>query len=408
MRGNLADTACVLSCALLTIAGCAGAESHWAGTVTDSAGVAIVENTGSAPLDGGGWSVGQTPDLAIGAVEGDSSYQFFGIAGAHRMADGRYVVVNVGSRQVRVYDAHGVFLRSFGRRGGGPEEFEMPLLGGVVHDTLIVVDRAHRRLSMVDADAGIVRVARIADEVGGYLNPVGGFGDGEVVFGGALDMARTQLQQGVNRAQTFYRSCRPDGSLAADFGHQLGADFYIQRMGARGPATPPVIMPFGRMPVAAVSPDRFYFGSQDSWEIEAYEPSGKLVRLIRRKWNPVAVTEEQRRQYIDEAVADMPEQNQARVRAMLADVPAARAFPPYGEIAADALGDLWVADYAPPGDQHPTWTIFDADGKLSGRVSTPPGVRILEIGEDYLLGVYRDDLGVEYLHQYAVRRPATD
>ncbi|MDH3292667.1 MAG: hypothetical protein OEO20_17340 [Gemmatimonadota bacterium] len=405
MRHLLADTARTLPCALVIVAACGGGESRWAGTSTDSAGVMIVENAGTVPLDDGGWGIAPAPDLAIGAGEGDTTYQFFGIAGAHRTAEGQFVVVNAGSRDVRVYDARGTFLRSFGRSGGGPEEFEAPVLGGVVNDTLIVVDRAHHRISMVHADAGIVRVMRVADEVGAYLNPVGAFHNGEVVFGGALDMGRTQFQQGLNRAHTFYRSCRPDGSLAADFGPKMGADFFIQRMGPRGPETPPAFVPFGRMPVATVSPDRFYFSSQDTWEIEAYEPSGTLVRLIRLDRDPAAVTDEHTSRYIEGIVGDIPGENGARMRQMLSEIPVPHVFPPYGELAADALGYLWVADYAPPGDERSTWTIFDPDGRLSGRVTAPPGISILEIGEDYLLGVYRDELDVEYLHQYAVSRP---
>jgi hypothetical protein len=401
MRQLLRATVRAPLCALAILAACGGDGSSWAGTMTDSAGVVIVENTGPVPLDGGGWSIASEPDLAIGAVEGDTAYQFFGISGAHRTAEGQYVVVNAGSRDVRVYDARGVFLRSFGRRGGGPEEFEMPLLAGVSHDTLIVVDQVHHRLSMVHPEAGIVRVARVADEVGPFLNPAGAFANGEVVFGGALDMERTQLRRGMNRASTFYRSCDTDGALAADFGQQPGADFFSDR----GPGAKPRLVPFGRVPLAAVSPDRFYFGSQDGWEIDAYDPSGKLVRLIRLDRDPVAVTDEDTQQFIDDVTADIPAEYVAQAREMLSETPVPDVFPPYGALETDALGYLWVADYSRPGEESSMWTIFDADGRLSGQVTAPPGVSILEIGADYLLGVYRDELGVEYLHQYAVRRP---
>lgn len=391
-------------CALAILAACGGDGSGWTGTMTDSAGVVIVENNGSVPLDGGGWSIAAEPDLAIGTVEGDAVYQFFGIAGAHRTADGRIAVVNAGSREVRVYDASGVFVRSFGRRGGGPEEFEMPLLAGVSHDTLIVVDQAHHRISMVHPDAGIVRVARVADAVGPFLNPVGAFANGEAVFGGALDMERTELHQGLNRASTFYRSCNPDGAPAADFGHQPGADFFMEH----GPGAKPRLVPFGRMPLAAVSPDRFYFGSQDGWEIEAYDPSGTLVRLIRLDREPVAVTDADTRRYVDDMTADIPGEYVAQAREMLSATPVPDFFPPYGALETDALGYLWVADYARPGEDASTWTIFDPDGRLSGRVTAPPHVAPLQIGADYLLGVYRDALGVEYLHRYAVRRPGRE
>jgi len=401
MRRVTTTAAPLCLCALALAAACGGDGSGWAGTITDSAGVVIVQNTGPVPLGGGGWSIASEPDLAIGAVEGDTAYQFFGISGAHRTAEGEYAVVNAGSRNVRVYDARGAFLRSFGRRGGGPDEFEMPVLAGVAHDTLIVVDQVHHRLSMVHPEAGIVRVARVADDVGPFLNPVGAFANGEAVFGGALDMEHTQIRRGLNRAATFYRSCDPGGALAADFGQQPGADFFMER----GPGTKPQLVPFGRMPLAAVSPDRFYFGSQDGWEIEAYDPSGKLVRLIRLDRDPAAVTDADTRRYIEDMTTDIPAEYVAQVREMLSAIPVPDVFPPYGALETDALGYLWVADYPRPGEEASTWTIFDPDGRLSGRITAPPHVATLEIGADYLLGVYRDELGVEYLHRYALRRP---
>jgi hypothetical protein len=119
----------------------------------------------------------------------------------------------------------------------------------------------------------------------------------------------------------------------------------------------------------------------------------------------VAVTDEDTQRFIDDVTADIPAEYVAQAREMLSETPVPDVFPPYGALETDALGYLWVADYSRPGEESSMWTIFDADGRLSGQVTAPPGVSILEIGADYLLGVYRDELGVEYLHQYAVRRP---
>ena len=130
-------------------------------TVTDSAGVAIVENSGPPPPDGGGWAVSPEPSLSIGTLEGEEVYQFFGVAGIHRFSDGRIGVANVGSRSVRIFAADGTHLQSFGQQGGGPEEFEMPLLAGAIGDTLVVTDRAHHRLSLVHPDLGFVGLAPI-------------------------------------------------------------------------------------------------------------------------------------------------------------------------------------------------------------------------------------------------------
>jgi hypothetical protein len=345
--------------------------------------------------------------LVIGTVDGDTTYQLFGVAGAHRTADGSIAVVNAGSFDVRVFAADGTFLRSFGQRGAGPEEFGMPVLAGTQADTLVVVDRAHHRLAFVHPDDGFIRLARVDDEVGGFLNPAGMFPNGQAVFGGAFDMRRIgDLREGMNRAHTFYRSCNPDGSMGADFGDKEGAEFFIGNLGGSGPDSRPALIPFGKVPLATVSQDRFYFASGGTYEIEVYDPSGQLVRVIRLEHEPVPVTQDHVTQYIEGVTADVPDPEQARMmRQHLARLPAPDAFPAMSALAGDQLGYLWVADYAPPGQEESTWNVFDPSGVLAGRVKLPPQVYPLEIGEDYLLGAYRDELGVEYLHLYAVERP---
>jgi sugar lactone lactonase YvrE len=70
----------------------------------------------------------------------------------------------------------------------------------------------------------------------------------------------------------------------------------------------------------------------------------------------------------------------------------------------DADGNLWVLDYARPGDDGRHWTVFSADGRALGRVETPPGLRVLEIGRDYVLGVWQDELDVEYVRMHRLER----
>ena len=50
------------------------------------------------------------------------------------------------------------------------------------------------------------------------------------------------------------------------------------------------LIPFGKHAMQAVGPDRFFFGSGDSWEVKAYDPAGTLKRVIRldRELQPVS------------------------------------------------------------------------------------------------------------------------
>jgi hypothetical protein len=394
--------------ALLLGLGCRGASRAPVRVeVRDSAGVEVVLNTGSITEVPATWTVSSEPTLAIGSVEGDEAYQFLGIAGAHRLSDGRLGVVNAGSREVRFYGPGGRHLVTMGRKGGGPEEFEAPALAGFIGDTLIIVDRAHHRLTFVHPDEGFVGLARVSDDVGGFLNPVGSLAGGRSVFGGAFDMRRIgELHNGMNRAHTYYRSCNPDGSPAADFGDKAGAEFFIRDLEAGGQDSRPAQVPVGKMPVATASSSYLYFSDQDKWEIEVHAADGTLVRVIRQAWEPIPVEQEDVARYFEEMAAGVGDPEQAlRMREYLSRLPVPDHFPPFDDLLADRLGYLWVEDYSRPGTEASTWTVFDPEGVRTARLTLPPRFNPIEIGADYVLGVGWDALEVEYVRMYALERP---
>ncbi len=49
-------------------------------------------------------------------------------------------------------------------------------------------------------------------------------------------------------------------------------------------------------------------------------------------------------------------------------------------------------------------TFFDSTGVWVGAVDLPPGHEPLEIGSDYLIATYRDDLDVDFVAVYALHR----
>ncbi|MCZ6857663.1 MAG: hypothetical protein O7F70_06650, partial [Gemmatimonadetes bacterium] len=84
----------------------------------------IVENFDPAWSDGDVWRVAEFPELTLGGLDAAPEYEFFNVAGAVRLSDGRLVVANAGSYELRFYTASGTYQTHAGRQGGGPGEFE--------------------------------------------------------------------------------------------------------------------------------------------------------------------------------------------------------------------------------------------------------------------------------------------
>jgi len=359
--------------------------------------------------------VDPNPLLSIGTFQGDSVYQLYRIQGAVRLEDGRIVVANAGSGEIRVFDGEGRFMVSHGRKGEGPGEFQRPTLAGILGpDTLVVVDTDLRRISLLQAGVGFLSSVRISDDVGGGAYPQGMFSDGTLVLGGGFFWSSdggVELNSGYSRRATAYRAAGLDGELATDFGEFAGSEFFmqIQDQGGGAISMSARLIPFGKFAMQAVGPDRFYYSSGDSWEIQGFDSAGELQRLIRHDRNPLPVHGEDLDALIQEEIGELSDpSDEPEVRTGYEEMPVPDFMPAMARLHSDARGYLWVEHYRRPGDETPVYDVLDPDGRLVGEVTLPPGLGILEIGDDYILALYRDELEVEYLKLLRLQRPLVD
>lgn len=119
----------------------------------------------SAATPIGAWRLSSLPAVDIGVAEGDPPYELTTASSSLQLPDGRVVIANGGSNELRVFDSQGRFLRSIGRKGGGPGEFGGPLhLALVEPDSFLAYDMNQQRLSVFDSSGEFVRATRVAAE----------------------------------------------------------------------------------------------------------------------------------------------------------------------------------------------------------------------------------------------------
>jgi hypothetical protein len=80
-------------------------------------------------------------------------------------------------------------------------------------------------------------------------------------------------------------------------------------------------------------------------------------------------------------------------------------FPPYFYVKSDAAGNLWVQEYHPLPALRKSWSVFDTSGIFLGDVEMPGKFQVFEIGEDYVLGNWRDELDIEHVRLYRIVKP---
>jgi hypothetical protein len=396
----------VLACALLVAAGCGpGRRDVPAFSTRDSAGVVIADNI-VAPVEPGPWTLSADPVLQIGEVTGQEAYLFARIRGVVRLSDGRIAVADNRAPDLRIFGADGRHERTFGRKGGGPGEFQSPsILGVLPGDTIVVVDGGLRRISLFHPDAGFIRSATPDDDVPGYLLPVGMFASGAVVD--EQTVLPDNPEDGYGRRPVEYRVVSLDGELVSDMGRFSGYEVVMASQ-EDGGLTQVITgnAPFGKSPAAAVRGDRFYYGAQDTWEIRVLRPDGSVERIIRWNREPAAVTDAQLAAFIENKLSNLPDFNLARrYRRLYRDAPVPERHPAYGSLFVDRLGWLWVEETRLSDDAPYRWTILDPAGRVAGAIDLPPRFRLEDVGADYVLGCWVDELGVNYVRMYALSRP---
>lgn len=385
-------------------AGCGAGDAGRGDVVMrDSAGIQIVEARRGLWPEGREWRVPSPPRLEIGVVEGDPAYQLFRVTGATRLKDGRIVVANGGSSQLRVFDADGRFLGEVGGPGEGPGEFRA-LVGVWPYrgDSIAAWDGRLRRITVFDRELQFVRSARL--ERPGF-NPIvlGAFPDGSVVtFDEQLELPDASPREQYG---TFARH-GPEGEFLDSIA-RYPTFTTVPIQGPDGTNLFISVVTFGPHTVAAVAPANFVVGTARDYELRVHSRDGLLVRLIRWHGPDRAVRDADVAKYREERLESARNVDELRrVRAEIEQTPVAPEFPAYRMLVVDRTGNLWVESYPRPGENgRRRWTVFDAAGRMLGDVAIPERLWVFEIGDDYVLGVERDELGVEYVRMYALVKP---
>jgi len=381
-------------------------------TSRDSAGVTIVENT----FPSGGlldrWEVGPEPILNIGTLGGDPHFEFIRVDEGVRLSDGSLLVVDGRAMNVRVFDAEGEFVRWIGGLGQGPGEFQrVALLGVQPGDTVHFSDVGQGRVSRFTSEGEFLRTFRIQSEVRVFGLPAGVFRDGTI-------LAKTvphedpgeEFDNVLQRLPIDYLGVDEEGRTVVEFGSLPGPEVAVGRelRGGGGSFNYSRGIPFGKVPATAVSWDRFFMGSADNYEILTLDRDGQLTHIIRLDHVQRPVTGEVRARLVEAHVSTLADPTEApALREYYRDAHYPEFMPAYKRFLTDGVGNLWVEEYRPWFEGATEWLVFDASGRLSARVPLFPGFRVTDIGEHYIMGVFRDEFDVEYVQMYELkRRPA--
>jgi hypothetical protein len=344
------------------------------------------------------WRISATPSLSIGEGPGGPESPIFGVSGIVRLSDGRIVVADRGPRLL-IFDATGRYIRTLGRKGGGPGEFSS--ISGIqllANDTVLVVDNSNRRISYFTADNGFGRSTTIPSE-NNVPRIAGALSDGTLVGSRRISGPSPSQGEGVwwipreqqvfrfdvaRRTYTILRTfSQPGGSLTIPY---QGGTRILVVMGAPMP-----------QPSVALAGRRIYVTTGEQFEIMVYPPDSRNPTIIRRAdYEPRAMTQA-------DLIGWFTEQEAFNSRVTIDfnrvqwNIP--RGFPvsAISALQVDQEGNVWAEEGPWVTGRDKAWSVFAPSGRHIAQVVMPPGFRPFEMRGEAVLGVWTDALGVEHV-----------
>lgn len=378
-------------------------------TASDSAGIPVLVISGQRWGPGEAWRVDPAPVLEIGA--GGPDQELFRVRGAVRLPSGAVVVANAGTGELRWFGPDGAFVRSAGGEGEGPGEFTA--MWGVARrgDTLYAHDFMEGRVERFDtAGLFIDGVSLPRDDGlpmkvfpvrGGYL---------------ALHLRDFDLtgEWSLQRRIARYVHYDSTGEVLVEFARLPG-----EEMVSRGGGDADQSWVVGGAPMIghrqweALAGDVLVAGVTDEWALRAYEVGSadaptELARILRSPERERPVTDDDVERVNREAFSRREEitpefRRTIEERWEVAPPPEVR--PTFTGMAGDSEGFVWLRSYLPDAEAAgEPWLVVDPLGDVLGDVLLPKDLTVYEIGVDYVLGSVRDEMDMQLVRLYRLRR----
>lgn len=369
------------------------------------------------------------PVRTLSRPEARYAEPFTSLVGIRELSDGRVLIGDSHERTVQLLDLVNGVARVIGREGAGPEEYAIPsrliALGG---DTTLLYDAGNDRYLVILGDGRITGTTLLETSSGSRMggapsgwDAIGGFYyRRDVSPPGERRLGDTPARAAILRFDRHDRRIDTVAVLAIPAGRSQGArqldGGMLQMLDNR---------PLAAEDVAAVAPDgRVAVVRAAPYRVEWVQRDGRRVVGPELRHQPRRVTDDDKRAFLQAQIRPgsiivrrpagggdgraMPIERSGLPRPRNEtdiDDPALTwpsHMPPFlagaARVAPD--GTLWVLRTRAHNDPIPTYDLFDAAGRLTGRVALPEATRLLGFGRGavYLIRIDEDDL--QWIERY--------
>ena len=336
-------------------------------------GIELVHNT-AVPRNPGK-SLALEEELAIGGDEGDSALI---VEAGHFIVneDGTFFIADRRDFNIKVFDKDGNHLRTIGKKGEGPGEFQYVAYITFIPDgRLLVMDFQARRTSLFESSGEFIsshpwtkqnfsRLVLTTDA--SYL---------------VQEFVREEGADPLKERRLVLDEVDFNGNEVNSFG-----DFKLPEMRTISDGNIMFGMSVPQAPQSIFAGDLWnqciYHCLNSEYLIEVYDPQGKIVRKIDRPYEPLPFTAEDKKNFLAR-YENRPDERMKKLVAGI-DFPSVKTVS--SKMVADDQGNLWVQTLEQREEGETTLTafdIFDKNGFYDARVWLDVFPEIIQQGKVY-------------------------
>jgi hypothetical protein len=352
-------------CVFVLSMGCQKQDSAWKGTISEENGMTIVKNP-KEPIYGADiFSLKE--ELAITDDAGGEECIFAQIRGIDVDESGKIYILDFNESHVYIFNSNGTYIKTFGRKGQGPGELDMPMTIKIIDRNKVAVGNFNKGMIFYDLEGNFIH--EIHTEKSGAR---GVEIDNDYNLYGVLIVPEEEdprfefikFDPEMNRLCSF-------GSSPLPTARKEGFN------------------PFGGALRYAIRRDNFVIsGDPQTYEINVYDPTGNLIRKISKEYDPVEITQEEKDRVMERMSPDIK-------------VSIPKYHNPYNWFIVDDEGRLYVTTHEQVEEGEGFYyDVFDPEGKCLVKIPLKSRPQIIK--KNKLYTVESDEEGFLTVKRYRI------
>ena len=346
---------------------CQRQKAEWKGTIEEMDGVTVVKNPKNPMYSEDVFNLEE--ELALGGADDREEYMFSRIRAVAVGKDERILILDDREAHVKVFDKDGHYLMTIGSPGQGPGELNRPRSISLNQKELMIHEVA--RFSFFSLEGEFMR-HQSSKEVWALASIMDSAGNIYVTEG--------------------FRDPDSPRYLLKKFDPQMS--FISQIASSPAPDVSKSFNPF--MPVAHWQIDKdnnIVYGYPKTYEIQIFDPEGKLIKKIAKDYDPVEIPEEEKKEQ-KEQLEDIPSQIKIKV-----EFP--KHYSAFYRLCLDDEGKIFVRTWEKEGDEDVYYhDVFDSEGRYIAKV--PIRIRAITCKKGKLFSLEEDEEGYQVVKRYKV------